>query len=214
MIICLTTLTTLNVHTPVFADESNKMVNELWEKPSEIEVDEAQVDEGENIDVNETEETSSAGFTFTDFIRAVGATLFVIVLLLFLLKFINKKSRAYQNGSLIKNLGGTPLGSNKSIQIVKIGDRIYIVGVGENVQLLKEITEQEELNQILEEYNHSIEQSLVSSDFISKLLQRKKENKNDDGSFTEQLKRQIEELKYNRKQLRKELQKKVKQDDE
>lgn len=214
MIICLAILTTLNFHTPVLADESNKMVNELWEEPSEIEVDEAQVDEGENIDVNETAETSSAGFTFTDFIRAVGATLFVIVLLLFLLKFINKKSRAYQNGSLIKNLGGTALGSNKSIQIVKIGDRIYIVGVGENVQLLKEITEQEELNQILEEYNHSIEQSLVSSDFISKLLQRKKENKNDDGSFTEQLKRQIEELKYNRKQLRKELQKKVKQDDE
>lgn len=209
MIICLATLTTLNFHTPVFADESNKMVNELWEEPSET-----KVDEGEDIDVNETEETSSAAFTFTDFIRAVAATIFVIVLLLFLLKFINKKSRAYQNGSLIKNLGGTTLGSNKSIQIIKIGDRIYVVGVGENVQLLKEITEQEELNQILEEYNHSIEQSLVSSDIISTLLQRKKENKNDDSSFTEQFKRQIEDLKHNRKQLREELQKKVKQDDE
>ena len=39
MIICFLTLTTLNFHMPAFADESNKMVNELWEEPSETKVD-------------------------------------------------------------------------------------------------------------------------------------------------------------------------------
>ncbi|MFP3398710.1 flagellar biosynthetic protein FliO, partial [Brevibacterium sp. SIMBA_078] len=34
-----------------------------------------------------------------------------------------------------------------------IGDTLYIVGVGENVQLLKEINDPDEVQQILEQYN-------------------------------------------------------------
>ncbi|MDT2247325.1 flagellar biosynthetic protein FliO [Paenibacillus larvae] len=36
-------------------------------------------------------------------------------------------------------MGGVPLGQNKSIQIVEIGQSLYIVGVGDNIQLLEKV---------------------------------------------------------------------------
>ena len=57
-------------------------------------------------------------------------------------------------------MGGTGLGGNRSIQLVKVGDRILIVGVGEDIQLLTEIKDEAERNQLLDEYNQKIEQMI------------------------------------------------------
>ena len=206
MILCLAIFTTWCFNTPTFADDANKMVNELWKEPSVT--DEEQ--KAESISDEEKIENDTTGVTFFDLIRTAVATVFVIAMLLFLLKFINKKSRAYQSGNIIKNLGGTNLGSNKSIQVVRIGEQLFIVGVGENVQLLKEITEPEDRKRILEEYNQSVDQSLVSTDIFSKLLDRKKEGT----PFIEQFKKQLEDSMAYRKQLRTDLKKKEKQEDE
>ena len=67
--------------------------------------------------------------------------------------FISKKTKSYQKANFIENLGGTNLGSNRSIQLVKVGNRVLIVGVGEDIQLLTEIEDEAERKQLLVEYN-------------------------------------------------------------
>ena len=69
----------------------------------------------------------------------IFATVFVVGLLYFVLKFVNKNGRLFKSTQLIENLGGTALGANRSVQLIKVGNRLLIVGVGENIQLLKEI---------------------------------------------------------------------------
>ena len=54
----------------------------------------------------------------------------------------------------MKNLGGLSLGAQKSAQLIQIGNRLYIVGVGDNITLLKEIDNEEEMNQLLAFYNN------------------------------------------------------------
>ena len=44
---------------------------------------------------------------------------------------------------------GTTLGANRSVQLIKIGNQLLIVGVGENIQLLKEIDDEQEYEQII-----------------------------------------------------------------
>ena len=89
----------------------------------------------------------------------IFATVFVVGLLYFVLKFVNKKGRLFKRTQLIENLGGTTLGANRSVQLIKVGNRLFIVGVGENIQLLKEIEEEQEYEQIISEYNNQINQS-------------------------------------------------------
>ena len=70
----------------------------------------------------ETEKASSTvGLTLWDFIKMILATIFVVALFYFVLKFINKKGSLYKRSQIIENLGGTTLGANRSVQIIKVG---------------------------------------------------------------------------------------------
>ena len=170
----------------------------------------------EGKDDRSGQEISSAdSLGFFDFFRMIAGFIFVIALLYMVLRFINKKSKAYQKGSAIKNLGGTGLGSNKSIQLVKIGSRIFIVGVGENVQLLAEITDEDDIQAILDNDQADAELMLKPADIFSRLYQNRKVAKESGQplSFQEQLKKQLSEMKNNRERLRQEVEKKVNPDE-
>ena len=91
----------------------------------------------------------------------IFATMFVVGLLYSVLKFVNKKIDLFKSTHLIENLGGTMLGANRSVQLIKIGNRLLLVGVGENIQLLKEIENEQECEQIILEYNNQINQLVV-----------------------------------------------------
>ena len=172
--------------------------------------------DAEGKDAKSGQEIASAdSLGFFDFFRMIAGFIFVIALLYIVLRFINKKSKAYQKGSAIKNLGGTGLGSNKSIQLVKIGGRIFIVGVGGNVQLLAEITDEDDIQAILDNDQADAELMLKPADIFSRLYQNRKVAKESGQplSFQEQLKKQLSEMKNNRERLRREVEKKVKPDE-
>lgn len=159
----------------------------------------------------QTNESSQVGVTVWDFVRMIFATAFVVALLYFLLKFINKKSRNFKSTQLVENLGGTILGANRSVQIVKIADRLFIVGVGENVQLLKEIDEPNERTKILTEYNNKLEQQIHPSDIVSKVIEKTKNmqvSKQEGTAFTSLFKAQLDELSKGRKKLFEEMEQK------
>ena len=83
-------------------------------------------------------------------IKLVFYTIVVVGLIYLLIRFLSKRQRKLQHHSVFTPIGGTPLGNNKSVQIVKVGNSLYMLGVGDNINLLKEIQDEEEVKHILD----------------------------------------------------------------
>ncbi|XJZ28509.1 flagellar biosynthetic protein FliO [Bacillota bacterium Lsc_1132] len=198
----------LSLQPPASAEQLNNSVKDCFQNPEKC--------KDPNLTPNKQaaqkeSATAKVGITIWDFVRMIFATVFVVALLYFLLKFINKRSKSFKSSQLVENLGGTTLGANRSVQIVKIGSQIFIVGVGENVQLLKEIENADERSQLLLEYNSKMEQLVQPSDIVTKLIERMRNwqsQKKENVSFSSLLKTQLEEIANGRKKLFDELEKK------
>ncbi|WP_019152776.1 flagellar biosynthetic protein FliO [Robertmurraya massiliosenegalensis] len=186
-----------------------------WLEPEQT-VDE----ESDPLEITDTEvvdESSTVGITIWDFVKMIVATLFVIALLYFLLRFINKRNISYRDSQLIQNIAGTSVGSNRSIQMIKVGKRILVVGVGENIQLLKEVEDEEEVRQIIEEHNQRLEQLTSPSDIVTKVLERtksfqKQDQNKEKNTFSSLLKTQLDQISKQRKKLFDEMDKKGPED--
>lgn len=77
----------------------------------------------------------------------------IIGLIIFTLKFLAQKNQAWSQAKSLRHLGGIAVGQNKSVQLIKIGSHVYVVGVGENVQLLEKIEDEVEIETILTAVN-------------------------------------------------------------
>ncbi|MEH7385742.1 flagellar biosynthetic protein FliO [Bacillus sp. JJ1521] len=188
---------TLLVTFPVQAAEGqiDKSVSDTYEKQ------EKQIDNKQETNPIGSAQPANE-LTAGDFLKMIFTTLFVVALIYFLLKFINKKNRMINQHRFIENLGGTSLGTNRSIQIVKVGERVLVVGVGDTIQLLKEIEDTNEINEILEQHNSSLESMIQPKDVINRFLEKRKEAKNADQSlFSSMLQKQLTELKQGRKKI-------------
>jgi flagellar protein FliO/FliZ len=186
------------------AEQLNKSVQDCMKNPESC--DDGQADKTTK---QSDDKKSKVGVGFLDFLRMILATAFVAALIYFLLKFINKKSMTYKSSQLVENLGGTSLGANRSVQIVKAGNKLLIVGVGENIQLLKEIDDPEEYSQVIQEYNNKMEQLVQPSDIVTKLLKRaRRDGGNQRSEFSALLKNQLNDMASGRKKMLEEIQKK------
>ncbi|ETI69340.1 flagellar biosynthetic protein FliO [Neobacillus vireti] len=97
---------------------------------------------------------SESPSVFPLFIKFTLSFILVIGLLIALLRFLSKRSKQIQTSGLVLPLGGHVLGTNKSLQVLLIGQTIYIVGVGENITILRSITQGEEYQNLLESYEN------------------------------------------------------------
>ena len=79
----------------------------------------------------------------------------IIGLFFVIIKFIAQKNKHFMAGRMIKTIGGVSLGQNKSLQVVKIGHHLYIVGVGDTVQFISQINDPEEVMYIQENIHAS-----------------------------------------------------------
>ncbi|MCV9887671.1 flagellar biosynthetic protein FliO [Metabacillus halosaccharovorans] len=158
----------------VAEDSPNESVYENINK-QEQENNQNQLNENPGIqdEVQQNEETEVQGdalsITAWDFIKMIFALGFIIFLIYILLKFVTKKNRVFQQGQTIVNLGGTNLGQNKSVQMVKVGKHVLVVGVGESITLLKEIEDEQESKSIIEDFERKQETAIDSKDIFQKL---------------------------------------------
>ena len=74
----------------------------------------------------------------------------IIGLILLFVKLLSQKNRFWLGNRAVRSLGGVQLGQNKSLQLIEIGSAIYVVGVGDNVNLVHRIDDEEEVRSILE----------------------------------------------------------------
>ncbi|USG67937.1 flagellar biosynthetic protein FliO [Brevibacillus ruminantium] len=76
----------------------------------------------------------------------------ILVLIYGLLRFLSKRQAGMSMvQGPVKVISVTPLGNGKSVQVVMIGESLYVLGVGDNVQLLHHIPAGEEADLILSE---------------------------------------------------------------
>jgi flagellar protein FliO/FliZ len=83
-------------------------------------------------------------------VTVIVVLILIIGLIIILIRFLAHKNNSWFSSRSIRHLGGVGLGQNKSVQIVKVGNSLYVVGVGEDVTLLDKIDEQEEIDAIFQ----------------------------------------------------------------
>ncbi|MGE7110865.1 flagellar biosynthetic protein FliO [Lysinibacillus sp. NPDC047702] len=150
-------------------------------------------------------DVSAAGDISTwEYIKMVLALIFVVALFYGLMKFLNKRNLNFQRNQLVQNLGGLSLGAQKSVQLLQVGKTLYLVGVGEDVQLLREITDPEEVAALLALYNERQELA-SSSPYIAEVFSKFKRKNNGSSSieqgkdsFGELFEKKISEIKQER----------------
>lgn len=174
---------------------------ELEEEDEVIETDDS--NSGEDLVGNESFKASTL---FFNIVKMIVALLFVLGLIYVILLFLRRRNKLMQHHDLLENLGGISLGQNKSLQLIRIGSHIYVVGVGEHVDLMLEITEPEVLEALLAEQDHVDEASL-----IQQVFSKHKNKTSEENNFMNQLDQELNKLQENREKL---VHKAVEKDDE
>ncbi|WP_241156857.1 flagellar biosynthetic protein FliO [Bacillus sp. FJAT-42376] len=148
------------------------------------------------------QDASKPGVTAWDFIKMIAATIFVVGLIYVLFRFISSKNKMMTHAAYLQTLGGTSLGQNRSIQLVKAGDDILLVGVGDSIQLLKVIEDEEEIERIVKQYEDKGVDLQGARALFSKAAQSfgGKAEAKPALSFKQSLQKQLEELGKERKQ--------------
>lgn len=157
----------------------------------------------QNVQLDGEAEESAVSLSAIDYFKMIFGLLFVLVLLYGVLKFINLKNKSFQKNQLIQNLGGVQLGNQKSVQLLKIGETLYLVGIGDDVSLMDKVTDEEEKRHLLELYSER--ESRAASSSFPKLMKKAQGNSETDvpeGGFQSIFKSRLEEMKQKRsKQL-------------
>ena len=182
---------------PVSAKD--KYLDECLEEDADCIENEPAPQENQSETIGEVADSESLAFSV---VKMFFALLLVLVLIYILLKLMNRRNKMFQQVKMLENLGGISVGQNKSIQLVRIGSRLYIIGVGDNVEMLQEITDEAVIQEMMEQEKDEATSHSLLKPFLSfpspKKDDHSKEGKQD---FTALFSRELNKLKQNRKQL-------------
>lgn len=136
-------------------------------------------------------------------VRMFFALVLVLALIYFLLRFLNKRNTLLSNQvKALEKLGGISLGQNKSIQLVRVGNQVFLLGVGDNIELLMEVTEEEIKEGLLLKAENATTDFISSPLFRSLLQSKTDDNKTTGGKeFNKLFSNELDKLKKSRKKM-------------
>lgn len=184
----------VGIQHPLAVTAKEKTVDE-WLKSEQTESKDVQ-DKTSNS-LNETDEESTNNISFPLF-RMFIALIFIIFLIYALAKFINKRTRTFHGTRTLESLGGISVGQNRSIQLIKVGKRLLVVGVSDSIHLLKEISDEKEIQQFIEEREAFLQQEDIltkSKEWIANKTIGKAKGEKFTSILDKQLKKIVEERK-------------------
>jgi flagellar protein FliO/FliZ len=179
------------------AFDENTNVKECIENPDKCSKEEQPAAETNS-------EKAAVSVSAWDYVKMVLALLFVVALLYGVLKLVNSRNRLYQQHQLMQNLGGLSLGQHKSVQLLQVGDSLFLVGVGEDISILKELTDIEEKEKLMKFYSEK-QEFTPQIPYIAELLKRFKKPssietsvKQENGKFEQLFRKRLGEIKTDR----------------
>lgn len=186
----------------IHVSAETEYVGDCLENPEACEesLDEPVVDTDENDETNLLgQETGNSSLVF-EIIKMFFALLLVLALIYIFLYFLKRRNKLGNRLKSLENIGGISVGQNKSIQIIRLGDAIYLVGVGEEINLLKEIKDEKLINQLVKEMEEDT--SEFSTDTILSLFQKRQDKKKpEDDGFKHLFNEELNDLKNKRKNI-------------
>ncbi|MBY6036081.1 flagellar biosynthetic protein FliO [Fictibacillus nanhaiensis] len=165
-------------------------------------------DDKEKKQNTELKTAPDEGGTFFMLVKLIFMLGIVLAILFFVLRFIQKKSVSFQDGKNLQSLGGIGVGQNRSVQLIKTGNTVLVLGVGDTVTLLKEITDEAEVDAMLEQ-RPAQSVGTVTSQLKSRLLNRNetetrsKDNVDPKTNFKNMLHSILNDKKEQRKEIEK-----------
>lgn len=135
--------------TPISVQAETTSVDDCLKDNANCEFQEETNADGEGNQLNSQVTSSDTGNMFVNFLKLILALGLVLALIYLLLKLVNRKNKLFQRHHTLENMGGITLGPQKSMQVVRIGNQYYVVGVGDNVELLTEITDKKTIDELL-----------------------------------------------------------------
>lgn len=192
------------------ADSGNGTVQDMFNNQGSGQKSQHQGNSSSTSSGNATSTTLYGGSNlFLDFLKIVFSLLIILALIYILYRFAAKRTGKFKEGSTLKNLGGVSVGTNRSIQLIRLGNKIMVIGVGDSVQLLKEISDPQEIEAFSNQKPgpDPIETSVYKIlKWTSEKATGKKENQpgNDRNALREHMKKNLEWLKGERSEKMKE----------
>lgn len=150
----------------------------------------------QNDSVNSFNSPSSSSATL--FLQLI-ISLALVLGLIYLFFWILRKKNRLTNSKLYNHLGGIPLGQNKSVQIIEIGNKIYVLGVGEDISTISILESDEEVEALKGSLKEQIYVNFDFNSWIKNKLNRHREF-NSKSRFELELTEKIEQLKNKRTQ--------------
>lgn len=125
----------------------------------------------------------------------------VAVVVYLFIKFLAVRSNAGRHHPLMRTLSVHPLAANRTIQMISLEDRIYVVGVGEDVTLIDVITEEETVERIRSQSTVLSARDLP--EWMSKWwpIQTKAGQEEEPAPFFETLQSRLNQMKDQRKKI-------------
>lgn len=208
LIFCVITSLFLLVDQNVYAAiDSNGSVEEFYDKSK---ADQSEVEPAPDVEEEEADAITNEPVSVTawDYVKMIFALLFVVLLLYGLLRFVNSKNKTFQQNNLIQNLGGVGVSQGKSVQLLQVGNSLFLVGIGEDITLLKEIEDPEEKAKLTKIYEEKQDIGKTVP-YIAELIQRLKgnvsskptNNEKKDPSFNETFQKKLQEIKKDRSEV-------------
>ncbi|WP_037985683.1 flagellar biosynthetic protein FliO [Thalassobacillus devorans] len=136
-------------------------------------------------------------------VQLLFSLLLVLGLIYGLLKFFNRKNKMFQKNRKLENIGGLSLGPNRSLQLVRIGDRVLVIGVGENVKMVTEIKDETSKQNLMQaDQEETLDDQLISR-FFNKKDKKKPKTYQQSSSiqFQQLFEGELGDLKENRQRL-------------
>ncbi|GAB6988925.1 flagellar biosynthetic protein FliO [Paenibacillus pini] len=102
----------------------------------------------------------------------------IVGLIIILIRFLGRKNKTWFSNRSVRTLGTVGLGPNKSLQIIEIGNKIYLVGVGEDIRLVDKISDPDEVALILASFEQESANQVGSlSPFIANMISKLRKQK-------------------------------------
>ncbi|EPD49620.1 flagellar biosynthetic protein FliO [Paenisporosarcina sp. HGH0030] len=195
--------------TPNLANAAKDPTVKDWAEDKEKQSDE-QLEPVVDEELKPTQDTNLV----TIIIKLIFYTLLILVMIYGLIKFLAVRQKKFQPNQAVKLMGGTPLGNNKSLQLVKVGDKVYLLGVADQVTLIKEFSNTDEISSIendLEQQPNMLANPIMNLsnsivDFSKEKISKRLESKPTNG-FEQLFKQSLNKQKSKQDQLKQDLNK-------
>lgn len=140
--------------------------------------------------------TANPSELFIGLLKVIFFLILIIGLIYLTVRFLASKNQTLFGKRSVRVITGVQLAPNKTVQMIKLGDSVYVLGVGDDVQLLDKITDPEQVTAILEQIHAEDAKPLTSTfDWMGKLRSRfrRRDEWNAQPSFQDLLRERLDQ---------------------